>query len=173
MLGIRYSPESIQWVVAWKAWRTSALGRERELERRRLERRGQLGVQPERVECRLRVPLSLPLSFPAHVFVGRVFCKQSFAPPAYHASGPFNARCQLFEVFAVYQLGFPRDLNKKAQGIGYTYCPREEWNLLPRSRICCYPQRLKKVEKQRVYFCSNPESFITRHIAAHRQPQEI
>src|SRR3989344_4917894 len=92
----------------------SALGRERLLERRRLERRSQLARQPERVERWQRVPLPLPFSFSAF---GRSFCKQSFSPSPDHASSFFNAYSDLFKLFVRYQFCIPCYLYEEPQRV--------------------------------------------------------
>src|SRR3989344_1743997 len=76
-----------------------ALGRERELERRRLERRDQLAFQPEQLECWQRVRFPQPCTFPAQrlpsggVFAMTPFRQPPIMRPTSSMRGPISANC--------------------------------------------------------------------------------
>ena len=90
-LRIRYGPKSNRRTVDRAAERTkAALGRERQLERRRPERRGQSGREPDQVECRQPGGFLLPSFFllaahePQHAFEVNAF--QAKVPPHFNSA---------------------------------------------------------------------------------------
>ncbi len=118
----RYSPKNFSrggWNRRHGA--RSSLGRERQLERRqrRLERRGQLGREPEQVERRQPGPVSLLLSFPA--FLWRGFAFQAALPATDHAPHFLDifSKCHIFIVR--YQRRLPCKLKEKPQRVRFQH----------------------------------------------------